>query len=291
MSDPILGTNFDPQVLDGFGEEWQRFDQSTLSEREAESLFERYFSIFPWARLPSGAVGFDAGCGSGRWASLVAPRVAKLYCIDASEKALGVAAKNLSKHRNCSVHLGSIEDLPLPDGSTDFGYSLGVLHHVPDTAAALRECVRKLKRGAPFLLYLYYRFDNRPAWFRALWWLSNGLRLVISRAPFRIRAIAADSLAATVYWPLARIAALAERCGACVDNLPLSGYRDRSFYVMRTDALDRFGTRLEKRFTRDEIQALMEGSGLTDVVFRHGEPYWVALGYRAVVPSTDAGST
>jgi hypothetical protein len=30
-----------------------------------------------------------------------------------------------------------------------------------------------LLSGAPFLLYLYYRFDNRPAWFRALYKVSN----------------------------------------------------------------------------------------------------------------------
>ena len=44
--------------------------------------------------------------------------------------------------------------MPLPDGALDFGYSLGVLHHIPDTQSALRACVRKLKAGAPFLLYL-----------------------------------------------------------------------------------------------------------------------------------------
>jgi len=53
----------------------------------------------------------------------------------------------------------------IPAGSQDFGYSLGVLHHVPDTAAAIRSCVTLLKPGAPLLLYLYYAFDNRPVWF------------------------------------------------------------------------------------------------------------------------------
>ena len=33
--------------------------------------------------------------------------------------------------------------------------------------------------------------------------------------------------------------------------MPLSFYRDCSFYVMRNDSLNRFGTRLERRFTRD----------------------------------------
>ena len=66
-----------------------------------------------------------------------------------------------------------MDAIPLPDGSADFGYSLGVLHHVPDTQKGIIECVRKLKPGAPFLLYLYYAFDNRPWWFRTIWKISD----------------------------------------------------------------------------------------------------------------------
>jgi hypothetical protein len=172
----------------------------------------------------------------------------------------------------------------------DFGYSLGVLHNIPDTASALHACVRKLKPGAPFLLYVYYRFDNRPFWFRAIWRVSDAVRQLVSRTPFRIRSFASDGLAVTVYWPLARIARIAERLGLRVDNFPLSGYRNHSFYVMRTDALDRFGTRLEKRFTREEIGQLMEGAGLGDVRFHEGWPYWVAVGTRTLTRNDGAAS-
>ena len=71
-----------------------------------------------------------------------------------------------SSYSNCEFHCASVDAIPLPDDSADFGYSLGVLHHVPDTQKGILECVRKLKPGAPFLLYLYYAFDNRPWWFR-----------------------------------------------------------------------------------------------------------------------------
>jgi len=50
---------------------------------------------------------------------------------------------------------------------------------------------------------------------------------------------------------------------------------------MRTDALDRFGTRLEHRFSRVQIDAMMRASGLIDIRFREGEPYWVACGRKA----------
>lgn len=69
--------NYDPDVVEDFGDEWRRFDQSKLSEKELRDVFDRYFRLFPWDRLPKEAVGFDMGCGSGRWAKLVAPRASK----------------------------------------------------------------------------------------------------------------------------------------------------------------------------------------------------------------------
>jgi len=131
-----MNDNLDRRTVEGFGYEWSRYDQSQLDQREMLEYFDRYFSIFPWETLPEGAVGFDVGCGSGRWARLVAPRVGILNCIDASDEALTVARRNLQGQENCVFHHASVGDLPLRDDSCDFGYSLGVLHHVPDTRAA-----------------------------------------------------------------------------------------------------------------------------------------------------------
>ena len=88
--------------------------------------------------------------------------------------------------------------------------ALGVLHHVPDTAAAIRSCADLLKPGAPLLLYLYYATGNRPRWFRWLWHLSNAARLLIRRLPPRPKQLVTDLIALTVYWPLSRLASLAE---------------------------------------------------------------------------------
>ena len=76
---------------------------------------------------------------------------------------------------------------------------------------------------------------------------------------------------------------MCEKLGASekfIDNFPLSSYRSLSFYTMRTDALDRFGTRLEQRFTKSEIKNMMELSGLKDVEFSNDSIYWLAVGYK-----------
>lgn len=275
-----LSDNLDVATVEGFGEEWDAFDQSGLSGEEYDAWFDAYFHLFPWAALKTDAQGFDLGCGSGRWAAKVAPRVGRLHCIDPAEKALAVARRRLADAENVTFHHAAADRLPLADGSQDFGYSLGVLHHVPDTARALQDGVAKLKPGAPFLLYLYYALDDRPAWFRALWKASDVVRRGISRMPFPLRKGVTTGIAGAVYLPLARGALAAEKFGLPVRSIPLSAYRRSSFYTMRTDALDRFGTRLEQRFTRGQIAAMMESAGLRDISFSDREPFWVALGYR-----------
>lgn len=272
--------NIDSDTVEGFGEEWTAFDQSVLPENELRELFSQYFRRFPWTDLPTNAEGFDLGCGSGRWAKFVAPKVGTLHCIDASAAALDVAKRNLLGERNCEFHLSSVSQMPLNDGSMDFGYSLGVLHHIPDTQAGMMACVAKLKPGAPFLVYLYYAFDNRPSWFRILWRLTDAARRVMSRLPFRLRYWLSQIIATVVYFPLARLACLLERIGLPVGELPLSAYRRRSYYTMRTDSLDRFGTKVEHRFTEQEIRRMMEVAGLERVLFSDEPPYWCAVGYK-----------
>lgn len=277
----LSAKNKDSQVIADFGQEWAAYGKTLPSDAEHRRLFEEYFSIFPFESLPATSVGFDAGCGSGRWADFVAEKVGKLHCIDPAPGAMETAKRLLSRHNNVVFHNTAIGDMPLESSSQDFGYSIGVLHHIPDAARALRDCTDKLKPGAPFLLYLYYRFDNRPGWFVALWRLSDWLRRIISRMPFALKRGITDTIALLVYWPLSRIALLAARLGLDAGNFPLGSYKDADFQTLRNDSLDRFGTRLEQRFTRREITDMMLASGLEDIRFREDEPYWVAVGKRS----------
>jgi ubiquinone/menaquinone biosynthesis C-methylase UbiE len=271
--------NLDARTVSSFGDEWARFDQTALPETEAVKIFNEYFSVFPWERLSRGATGFDMGCGSGRWARLVAPRVGHLHCIDPSS-ALDVARRALALAPNVSFHGASVDEQVLPPASQDFGYSLGVLHHVPDTAAALRACAALLKPGAPFLVYLYYAFDNRPPAFKLAWRCSDLLRRLVHRLPRGAKHAVTDAVAALVYLPLARFALFAEKMGWPVANLPLSYYRHHSFYTMRTDARDRLGTPLEQRFTREQVAQMMRDAGLDELRFSDRAPYWCAVGIK-----------
>ncbi|MDP7259000.1 MAG: class I SAM-dependent methyltransferase [Acidimicrobiales bacterium] len=270
-------------VVEGFGVEWARFTNQSLCTTELQEMFELYTSIFPWDDLSDSAEGFDAGCGSGRWARFFAPRVGLLHCVDASVAALEVARVTLAGLDNVEFRNEDLSLLGLDDNSCDFGYCLGVLHHIPDTERALATCVAKLKPGAPFLVYLYYDLEGRGLLRRHLLSVVTMVRSVVARLPSRGRAVVADVLAVVVYWPLARVARLVEKVGRDPSSVPLFQYRHRSFYVMRNDSLDRFGTRLEKRYSKEEVRCLLEETGLEKVQFADGPPWWVAVGWREMV--------
>lgn len=272
-------TNSDLNVVTDFGNEWTEFDQSDLSVLELNNIFNEYFEIFPWDSLTLDSHGFDLGCGSGRWAKLVSQRCGHLHCIDPSE-AIEIAKKNLISCDNCSFYKNGVDDIPLEDSSMDFGYSLGVLHHIPNTQLGIDECVKKLKPGAPFLIYLYYAFDNQPFWFRIIWLISNFFRKIISNLPFKFKLVVTQFIAIVVYFPMARLSFLFEKFGFKVHSFPLSAYRFKSFYTMRTDALDRFGTKLESRFTKSEIEGMLIKSGLINIKFSNKIPFWVAVGFK-----------
>ena len=108
--------------------------------------------------------------------------------------------------------------------------------------------------------------------------MSEAVRYGISRLPHGLRYFVSQLIAGLVYFPLAKASYLLEKLGVGVGNLPLSAYRKCSFYTMRTDALDRFGTRLEQRFSKVQIQQMMEQAGLEKVVFSNNVPYWCAVG-------------
>ena len=271
--------NIDAKVVEEFGKEWKRFNHKGIDSADLDSSFKDYFDIFPLDILGEGE-GFDMGCGSGRWAKFVAPHVKFLHCIDPSSEALEQAKSNLNQFTNCDFECSSVDVCSLQNSSQDFGYSLGVLHHIPDTLEALRSCSFKLKPGAPFLLYLYYRFDNKPKWYAFVWKLSDFLRKMIAILPYPIKFFTSQVIAFTIYFPLAKIARALELLGLNVSNIPLSEYRSKSLYMMRTDALDRFGTRLEQRFTKTEITKMLADTGFENITFSDRAPFWVSLAYK-----------
>lgn len=279
MAAPSVSRNMDPAVVKGFSQQWTFFDQTQVPEEVQRAEFDAYYQPFRWDLVNKNSEGFDIGCGTGRWDKYLAPRVGKLHCIEPSD-ALEVAKKMLKDQPNVEFHRGGLADHVLPPNSMDFGVCVGVLHYVPSAAEGIKQCAEMLKPGAPLLIYVYYRFDNRPKWFRAVWEVADVMRKGIAKLPFGSRKAVTNVIAAVVYWPLTRATAVAEKMGMNVDNVPLTIYRHQSFYAMKTDSLDRFGMPREHRYTKAELIQYMQDAGLEDIRVSPNLPFWCLCGVK-----------
>lgn len=268
--------NVDDKIVRDFGDEWEDYDYSSFNKKKLKDTFDKYFSIFPWNLINKKSIGFDMGCGTGRWAQFIADRVAHLYCVDPSE-AINIAKKNLKNFNNISYLKETTEECTLKENSMDFGYSLGVLHHIPDTQKAIKDCNKFLKKDSPFLIYLYYDFENKPIWFKNIWKISNFFRKIISKCPAKVKKFICNLIAYLVYFPFSRLSLILEKFGFDVSNFPLSEYRTLSLYQCRNDSLDRFGTCLEQRFSKLRIIEMLSNAGFKDINFSSSPPFWCCI--------------
>lgn len=264
------GESPDP-VVRNFGTEWTKFH--TLPEKDLRVAGAELFDLLESTDGPRGAM-LDLGCGNGRWTRYLAGRFAHVDAIDPSE-AVHTAAQVHADLKNVRWVQGRGEDLPYPDASFQVVICIGVLHHVADPMRVLQETRRVLRPDGMLYFYMYYAMEQRSAAYRALHKASDLLRRVVYPLPPGLRLPVCDVLAASVYLPLVLAARLLKWMGVAFwRRMPLAFYHDKSFRVMRNDALDRFGTPYEARSTREEIVRLMTGAGFADVVFSPGPPYW-----------------
>ena len=270
---------FTSTVLD-FGDEWDKFDNEKISKNELKKIFNNYFSIFPKKILNKNSVGIDIGSGSGRWADFVVRKVKKLYLLEPSKKALDVSKKKLKLYKNVSYHNVEIKKINTINSKFDFAYSLGVIHHLNYPLKAFKLIKKKLKENSPFLVYLYHDLEENNLFYKFLWKLSEILRWFISKQNFFIKSIITDLIAILIYFPLSRITNLLLVFFSSPKNFPLSYYMDKPFYVMRNDALDRFRTKYEKRYSRSDIIKLFKKSGFKKIKISSKRPYWCAIGYK-----------
>ncbi|MES2621369.1 MAG: class I SAM-dependent methyltransferase [Bacteroidota bacterium] len=273
------GSNIDETTVKAFGEEWNKFN--AFSSEEIEKVGVEYFDIVTSKHLTEKSLVLDVGCGSGRWSKYLADKVAHIEAIDPSDAVLA-AAKLLRDTKNVRISKASADSIPFEDNSFDFVFSLGVLHHIPDTKLAMQHCISKLKQNGYFLVYLYYNLDNRGIIYNKIFRFSNVFRLVISSLPAHLKKIVCDLIAMFVYMPLLSVSKLLSLIGLkrLGQKIPLSYYSDKTFHIIRNDALDRFGTPLEQRFSKTEIGDMMKECGLTDIIFSDNAPYWHAIGQK-----------
>ncbi|MBI3510805.1 MAG: class I SAM-dependent methyltransferase [Bacteroidetes bacterium] len=266
--------NADRRTVRSFGEEWNRF--SSFSNEELKIAGDQYFDIVKKKLLGKEKIILDIGCGSGRWSKYISPEVKFVEAIDPGD-AVFAAKQFTSENKNIRITQAGFGDIPFEKNSFDLVMSLGVVHHLPDTAGAINEAAEMVKPGGHLLLYIYYALDNRGILFRILFHISSFFRRIISSMPTGMKFFFCDLIAFLVYMPfvlLARMFRFFYPEKKFWKKIPLSYYTDKSMRIIRNDSLDRFGTPLEKRFSKKEIEQMILKTGMKNIVFSDHAPYW-----------------
>lgn len=273
------GENIDTEVVQSFGDEWLKFHD--FSDEIIKDIAKEYFDILDEKIVNKQTYALDIGCGTGRWTKFLTDKVGFIEAVDPSN-AIIAADKLLGNIDNVRLTKASTETIPFNDETFDFAMSIGVLHHIPDTQQAMKDCVRKVKKGGYFYCYLYHNLETRGWWFKTLYWLSNQLRKVVCKLPSGLKRFVCDILAIVIYMPLVLWVRFLVLIGLrkIAIKMPLSAYNNKSFFVIRNDALDKFGTSLEQRFSKKQVLDMMGNCGLSDIVISPLTPFYHAIGRK-----------
>ena len=219
-----------------------------------------------------------------RHARVASEHGARVVAVDLGD-AIEVARRNLPA--DVLTVQADAEALPFAPGSFDFVMSIGVLHHLPDTARALRSIVGQAKPGGRVRVYLSWKPERRSH--RVILSMVGAARFFTTRLPHPVLHAFCYPVAALLWLAIVQPYALLSRRRATqrlADAFPLKTYADYPFGVLLNDQFDRFSAPIERRFEREEVVDLLRQAGLSRIAVwaHHG---WLAEGVREPAHGVD----
>ena len=162
---------------ESFGDEWHRFRTVQLDSANGTTESETGFALKTGLAAGDvrGRLVLDAGVGAGRYAEVMARWGAEVVGVDLT-RAVDAAAQNLRAWPSAHLVQADIFALPFRDETFDIAYSIGVLHHTPDTATAFRRVAATVKKGGQLAVYVYLAGGLAR-------YFSDALRVITTRLP------------------------------------------------------------------------------------------------------------
>ena len=234
-----------------FSFEWNRHRRTQLDDgtsRESEETFRAKTGLSP--EEVAGRIVLDVGCGMGRFADVVSRWGGQVVGVDLSQ-AVEAAHANLGDRPNVRILQADCLRPPFARDSFDVIYSVGVLHHTPDCAAAFRALVPLLKPGGTLALWVY---PHMGAWVH----LANLYRRLTTRMPHRLL-YALCHIAVPLYY-VHRIPVL----GAVTQLLLQTSMHPKASWRV-LDTFDWYSPRYQSMHDPEEVRGWFQAAGLTDI--------------------------
>jgi SAM-dependent methyltransferase len=247
-----------------FGHSWNIFS-------EILPVHEEQFLRWTSGMTKSDWVGkhfLDVGCGIGRnsWWPLTYG-AASCLSIDVDERTLDAARKNLAAYDNANIQNRSAYEIN-ESGNFDVAFSIGVIHHLDDQLAAVRQMREAVRPGGTVLVWLYGYENNE--------WLVRFFdplrRFLFSKMPLSL--VYALSLPATaLLWLLLRLGVGRTEYMRLIKTF--------SFRHLRAIVYDHMIPKIAKYYRKHEAIELLESAGLEDVTAHWvNEMSWTVIGIK-----------
>jgi SAM-dependent methyltransferase len=169
------------EYLENFSFEWEKFSKVQLDcfngTTESEETFVRNTGFDKGS--VKGRLVLDAGVGAGRFADVVSGWGAEVVGVDLSY-AVEAAFGNIGQRPNVHIIQADIFKLPFRTEIFDYVFSIGVLHHTPDTRTAFRSLLPFLKKDGQIAVWLYAKY------FEGAQRVSSFLRRFTTRLPKKV---------------------------------------------------------------------------------------------------------
>lgn len=235
-----------------FGFEWNVHSRTQLDNStsdESERTFRRKTGFTP--DDIKGKLVLDVGCGMGRFSDVASRWGATVVGIDLST-AVEAAQRNIGARDNVNLAQANIFELPFRDGTFDFIFSIGVLHHTPNTKAAFDRLPRLLRDKGKIAIWLYSSYDDTQ------WMFSDFYRRLTPKLPKRLLHTLSYAAVPLYYLYKVPVVGLLIRL-----VLPASTHARASWRVL--DTFDWYSPTYQWKHSYEEVFPWFEQHGLTDI--------------------------
>lgn len=142
----------------GSREFFEQVDRTFYSWNPNLHVVRKFDRIFPYDRYAAGARVLEIGCGMGTMAMNWAQNGSSVTAVDLNPTSIEQTRRRFDLFDlEGDIRQMDGNRLEFADGSFDYVYSWGVLHHSPQLAKSLTEFMRVLRKDGEFGLMLYSR--------------------------------------------------------------------------------------------------------------------------------------
>jgi uncharacterized protein YbaR (Trm112 family)/ubiquinone/menaquinone biosynthesis C-methylase UbiE len=246
------------EYVNTFSFEWYKHKTTQLDSKtglnESEETFKRK-TCFDLDKM-KGKLILDAGCGVGRFMEVALKYGAEVVGVDLSF-AVDITQENVGANKKAHIIQADIFNLPFKERVFDYIFSIGVLHHTPNTKEAFFSLVPFVKKGGEMAIWVY---SDEGAYMKLYNRASNFWRFFTTKIPPE-KLYAFCKIYANLMYPLKRIRYL--RIILQIILPPSNYHHNRMWRIL--DTYDWLSPKYQWKHTYKEVERWFKEAGFEKI--------------------------